>query len=1182
MNNLDLYYDTLKLSPYATAEEIVVARDRLLGEYHPDRVPSDLIRLRKIAQIKTDEVNAAYNILIDHLSKESKKREAAAKEKPAKKNGKNIDWDDFFENIQEDIPEPESNLVEYQDTPQDILRAWITIEVLSPQTYKIPKDLLTANESIKYVKDGEPWFINKNPKPEHRFYYTVYLGAINLDRATNKLTALFEKKQQIELLEIKGEVALGTILLDENGIPILENGICLSSFGWGYGQAFHNIGKLKHWESAEEILLSKINPYIYQQDDDGNELPLSFKDIEKIYEYLVVNCRIPKDDLIPPYFVVQTQQRISQGSPDSPLLNSFYLPALQNAMKSRLNKPTSLYLEKSKPKEKFDILKDKEHLTEILQPQNTPLGRWPGKGRYPLSLLQQTAVNFIYSEMNGKETKLLSVNGPPGTGKTTLLRDVIAFNIVERAIQLSKFANPQNAFKKYPPPYKQVPKQEDKIEVYTLSEKIRGYEMLVASTNNKAVENISKELPLVTQIADEFADLNYFSCISSALLGANNATWGNIAAALGNSKNRNDFTDKAWWDENTGLMVYLNEIIRFKIKKRTDEKIPFIISASNPPKGMTEALSRWKKARKKFAVILGKSKKIRKVAQTAFEFFQLKEKVRILEGEIEEQKARIKTYKKICKQKEETAHSAEFNSSFIVSSLEEHEKNKPASFCNILRRKKWKQWQKKREQLIINLDVTERECITTKAQFEHAQKIYQESLSLLDNLFAEKRKYEKEIREVEKYEVYFRDKTITPGFWNRSYEAQQLFAPNYTDEGQYIRDELFVAAIELHKAFIDAAARKIKANLLQFFLLIIKGKPLGKTGFYTPVIPHLWSTFFLFTPVVSTTFASIERMLRRMYRNSIGWLLIDEAGQAVPQAAIGAIFRARKVVAVGDPLQIQPVVTLPPPILESIGNHFKVNPDKWLAPEASVQTLADNANPYGTIIERDVGDIRIGTPLLVHRRCENPMFKICNKLAYNNKMVQATVTSKEHNPYTEVFGQCKWYDIKGSSRGKWSPEEGEFVVKMLQKILTFDKVDVFVISPYRIVAQQMQRRMETETIFLEKHGVKYPLAWIRKNIGTIHTFQGREAQSVILLLGAANQDQSGARAWAAENVNLLNVAISRAKRNLYIIGNHDLWSKMGKMQIIAAEIPSKNIPLECLNEGRRHPSLPKRRGSQAR
>ena len=59
----------------------------------------------------------------------------------------------------------------------------------------------------------------------------------------------------------------------------------------------------------------------------------------------------------------------------------------------------------------------------------------------------------------------------------------------------------------------------------------------------------------------------------------------------------------------------------------------------------------------------------------------------------------------------------------------------------------------------------------------------------------------------------------------------------------------------------------------------------------------------------------------------------------------------------------------------------------------------------------------------------------------------------------------------------------------------------------------MRRRLDSETDLLQALGVKWN-EWSRDRVGTIHTFQGREADTVILLLGAPKASQQRARQWA--------------------------------------------------------------------
>ena len=164
---------------------------------------------------------------------------------------------------------------------------------------------------------------------------------------------------------------------------------------------------------------------------------------------------------------------------------------------------------------------------------------------------------------------------------------------------------------------------------------------------------------------------------------------------------------------------------------------------------------------------------------------------------------------------------------------------------------------------------------------------------------------------------------------------RELTAPWADPEFAAARTELFLAALALHKALIIAQARRIRGNLnaLVDFLS-------GKSRPGDRVLLAAWQTLFLVVPVVSTTFASFPAMFGGLGAESIGWLLIDEAGQAPPQQAAGAIWRAKRTVVVGDPMQLEPVVTLPWGGQQALLRLFGV-PEGWAPSRTSVQRVAD-------------------------------------------------------------------------------------------------------------------------------------------------------------------------------------------------------------------------------------------------
>ena len=383
-----------------------------------------------------------------------------------------------------------------------------------------------------------------------------------------------------------------------------------------------------------------------------------------------------------------------------------------------------------------------------------------------------------------------------------------------------------------------------------------------------------------------------------------------------------------------------------------------------------------------------------------------------------------------------------------------------------------------------------------------------------------------------------------PGFWSQPEDLFQQASPWNGGRFRDARDALFAAAIRVHRAFIVAGARALKPSLNAIAKAALGGPDAPK-----PTAQD-WGVFFLLVPVVSTTFASVGRMFQGFGAASLGWMLIDEAGQAAPQQAVGAIWRARRAVVIGDPLQIEPVATTPKRTTRLIFQSNGLDPVSWVAPKDSVQTLADRASRIQGHFPIENGgrdqDIRItGIPLLVHRRCERPMFELANQIAYAGRMVFATLGDR--SPIRDLLGDPAWIDVDAPSADKWVYEEGQLIASTIAGLCESLPAppDLYVISPFRMPSFRLRKLLLQTPGVLAGRPFKEREAWVDKRVGTVHTFQGKEAEAVILMLGAGRGAKPGSGNWAGSTPNLLNVAATRAKRSLYIVGNRQEWQGAG-------------------------------------
>jgi hypothetical protein len=999
----------------------------------------------------------------------------------------------------------------------NLLKYWLTLDYLNP-----------ALPPSKAQQQTEVSFTNHRTTKEQ----IVCLGNFPSKAAFNFIRSHFNSNEQNEN-EPDVVYVTASININPQG-NYVENSFVVSMLPFALHQVHQGNSNVENWSKDFEALKKELKEElsILVSDTSGKPKALIFQDFKAINQFLSDKLYWSDAVSINSIWTKELQLKNEPG-----ILNSFFTkdldllinstgkyscpPALSQYLDAGLNQSNS-------PKQ--DIRADKTAVVNQLHPSKYTYGCWPSE--QTLSLMQQFAVNKVINEVAIHDTdRIFAVNGPPGTGKTTLLRDIIAGNLVEKASVQSAILDPRKVFTKR---NLEGWRKEDAVYPYYAIEKedakIADFGMFISSSNNGAVENITKELPLKAEIKGFKDQASYFSEVAEHF--SEGEDWGLISGVLGNRKNIISFFDQVT-DKEHGLLAYLDKYQVNDLSNWENAKQEF-----NRAKALVD------KEKDSINRLLASSNKTKECNNNITSFKSL-----IANGikdrtSLEQEINQLKQEKILLGKEQQTLLEKKLNL----------EQNTPGFFKRLI----GSDTTYKTELQLLNTKLSN--ILNNRSTFDRSIVATEEKLriNITNQGFFQKQitEFEKELEDLEAVqEHYYRkdkdEKPADPNFIYNDYwenfdsKDSQEKCPWYSKRLKQLNSELFLKALKVNEAFIHAANRGenkiISTNLLRFAQLMkreINPKLKGKEK------KELWDSLFLVVPVLSGAFASLQNLFDRLMTENIPWLFIDEAGQALPQMAAGAIWRSKRAVIVGDPLQIEPVNTLPETFAHFIAEHYGLSNEE-LTGGLSVQNIADQANKYGTWIKNNEGSTWVGTPLKVHRRCIDPMFSIANTIAYDNSMVNST---KNEGKEPTLALETSFAHIEGKVHGKhYVPEEGQLVLDLLIKEIEFAKdclPNLYIISPFSQVAIEVKKLLKTELINIPSRSFdkKELNTWLNKSVGTVHTFQGKQANGVIMCLGC-DESKVSAASWAASKPNLLNVALTRAKYRFMAIGNKRVWFK---------------------------------------
>ena len=270
--------------------------------------------------------------------------------------------------------------------------------------------------------------------------------------------------------------------------------------------------------------------------------------------------------------------------------------------------------------------------------------------------------------------------------------------------------------------------------------------------------------------------------------------------------------------------------------------------------------------------------------------------------------------------------------------------------------------------------------------------------------------------------------------------------------------------------------------------------------------------------IASTLVGSANRLLDGQ---KFGTLFIDEAAQAMEAACWIPIRKATRVIFAGDHCQL-------PPTIKSIA--------------------AMNAGLGKTLMERIVENKPdVVTLLKTQYRMNDDIMRFSSDYFYNGELESAPQIKYRGildydipMMWVDTAGMDSKEEFVGESFGRINKQEAELTLTTLEEYfnkigkerILEERIDVGIISPYRAQVQYLRRLIQKKEYFKPYRRLI--------SVNTVDGFQGQERDVILIsLVRANNEGQIG----FLRDLRRMNVAITRARMKLIILGDSDTMGK---------------------------------------